>query len=1120
MPGPSRTQKAEAKYNVTTEFPHLGLHQAAATGNIGLVKYALSHGQPVNSVLDGVLPLHAACSGGNELVVKLLIENGADVNAPRLPRRYSNDKGRTSSSQPIVGTSGSTPLHFAAANGHTSIVLHLLQHGAHPDRPDKHGVTPEMLAQQNGFTPAAELLRDWKINKDRDLWEREEQVGSSGASVFLGGNEERGRFRERQGSTGTSDGDICIRKKIRMKRSIENALSTIKSTTSLGNSASSSASTSHQASNSTSSSATIGPNALGVEEDVPPSPSIHAHREYTFELAAPSTLDPLDMPRRPSLPYIFDSEPSSRGSRKISTSSSKSGYRRPRSAGNGADQSPSNSRRKLTPKYSLLNIFKKSNGDSPSSSATPADSSPSPSINIPDASPSPSSSSILHPSNSSHLATSPPLLKSHSDNPPSPVDSSPANTGSAQWYRSRLGSEPGYGYGRNRPMPALPQAAELKDAHLRARSGSGASTTANGSDSGHGVSTGTPPSRPGPGILKGHHRSSSSQSQSGNGASGSARSLRFDSASSGVSNSNPSSGGVKTRRTTSPRPLKIRGHGSPSPARRGITLRGCNSVGSFKSGGMDGEYESGEAEPTSAPPMIVEFVNQHDGGICEEEEEYGGGGIVREDEDEDTLQLKSRVDEIKMEKFRPRGQSIASSVSSFSPTISPMDGFSTNAEFPFSIKRPPPIDVVDLDPSGPQRQDSLQVRNGGDANRLRGDSVSSVSTDGSGYPPLSPGSTSGSGSGGITTPAISYPVLPSSASTIDGDDFISLGPDIKNATFDVALDDYEFGVRRPQHAPLGIDVRSISSHAQAEALVLQAQKSILDMDKLGADGEGIGSGRTALSARLAAYGQSLAIERQFKEEEERKAARSPVFSENDTPTTARVRAASRPWKSSARGGSPRVKKMKRPHTSEGTETSSGNPYGSDLRPTGQTVSRSMSVHVPSHIQVDEEGGEDRETVDVGGPAPSIKIIETAATPIEPSHLAESHHHHHHSASVPLAPAAFTLLPMRSRTPDPEPDRFSIHNSSSTSLTGAPLSRVSTAPLSDTYNDLLPGTGTVKSRRDKSIASANKLARMGFTGVTTAGALLDGSPGSVKSQGHLGKRFGGLKSFVQSLKGKS
>lgn len=66
-----------------SKVPHLGLHAAAATGNIGLAKYALSHGQPINSVIDGVLPLHAACSGGNDMIVRLLIDNGADVNAPR-----------------------------------------------------------------------------------------------------------------------------------------------------------------------------------------------------------------------------------------------------------------------------------------------------------------------------------------------------------------------------------------------------------------------------------------------------------------------------------------------------------------------------------------------------------------------------------------------------------------------------------------------------------------------------------------------------------------------------------------------------------------------------------------------------------------------------------------------------------------------------------------------------------------------------------------------------------------------------------------------------------------------------------------------------------------------------
>ena len=48
------------------------------------MEYALEHGQPVNSILDGVLPLHAACASGNIQVVNVLIGYGADVNAPRL----------------------------------------------------------------------------------------------------------------------------------------------------------------------------------------------------------------------------------------------------------------------------------------------------------------------------------------------------------------------------------------------------------------------------------------------------------------------------------------------------------------------------------------------------------------------------------------------------------------------------------------------------------------------------------------------------------------------------------------------------------------------------------------------------------------------------------------------------------------------------------------------------------------------------------------------------------------------------------------------------------------------------------------------------------------------------
>lgn len=51
--------------------------------NIGLVKFALDHGVPIDSVLNGVLPIHVACINDHVSVVQYLIERGADVNAQR-----------------------------------------------------------------------------------------------------------------------------------------------------------------------------------------------------------------------------------------------------------------------------------------------------------------------------------------------------------------------------------------------------------------------------------------------------------------------------------------------------------------------------------------------------------------------------------------------------------------------------------------------------------------------------------------------------------------------------------------------------------------------------------------------------------------------------------------------------------------------------------------------------------------------------------------------------------------------------------------------------------------------------------------------------------------------------
>ncbi|WVQ72866.1 hypothetical protein IAR50_002427 [Cryptococcus sp. DSM 104548] len=178
--------------------PNLELHSAAASGNVGLVHYALTHGQPVNSVLHGVLPLHAACSGGSLSVVRMLIEQGADVNAPRLPRRYSDGKKGTA---PSVGTAGSTPLHFAAANGHAPVVQMLLACGADPSKPDKNGHTPLDLAQLNNHDQVVHVLHAYqKIQHEDAVTIAETSPAASSLALGEGAGEAgqgKGKGRER-----------------------------------------------------------------------------------------------------------------------------------------------------------------------------------------------------------------------------------------------------------------------------------------------------------------------------------------------------------------------------------------------------------------------------------------------------------------------------------------------------------------------------------------------------------------------------------------------------------------------------------------------------------------------------------------------------------------------------------------------------------------------------------------------------------------------------------------------------------------------------------------------------------------------------------------------------------
>ncbi|KAI9301777.1 hypothetical protein BJ944DRAFT_242975 [Cunninghamella echinulata] len=132
----------------------LGLHWAATTGNVGLVKFALDHGAPIDSVVNGFMPLQLACISDNNIaVVQYLIDRGAQVNAQRWSKKHSADK-----SQAVAGAIGSTALHVACANGCSKIVELLLRNDAKVDVKDKYGSRPLDIAAAKHHIEIVKLL--------------------------------------------------------------------------------------------------------------------------------------------------------------------------------------------------------------------------------------------------------------------------------------------------------------------------------------------------------------------------------------------------------------------------------------------------------------------------------------------------------------------------------------------------------------------------------------------------------------------------------------------------------------------------------------------------------------------------------------------------------------------------------------------------------------------------------------------------------------------------------------------------------------------------------------------------------------------------------------------------
>lgn len=161
--------------------PPLDVFEAAALGRLERLQ-ALLDQQPDRAAAyaaDGFTALGLAAFFGRLEALKLLLAAGADVNAPaRNAMQVRPLHSAVAHRQPDVALAmaemlldhgadvnvaqhgGWTPLHQAAAHGHTAMVRLLLAHGADPTARSDDGRTPADMARPTPYDEVLALLHE------------------------------------------------------------------------------------------------------------------------------------------------------------------------------------------------------------------------------------------------------------------------------------------------------------------------------------------------------------------------------------------------------------------------------------------------------------------------------------------------------------------------------------------------------------------------------------------------------------------------------------------------------------------------------------------------------------------------------------------------------------------------------------------------------------------------------------------------------------------------------------------------------------------------------------------------------------------------------------------------
>ena len=166
--------EAGANANLANEDGQSPLMLAARTGNVKVAELLVRQGADVNARerMRGQSAVMWAAAQNHSDMVAFLVSRGADLSV----RAEANDWPTQITNEPRVQyrpTGGLTPLLYAARAGCMGCVQTMVKAGADKDRPNPDGMTPMIMAIDNGYPSVARYLLEQGANPHTwDWWGR------------------------------------------------------------------------------------------------------------------------------------------------------------------------------------------------------------------------------------------------------------------------------------------------------------------------------------------------------------------------------------------------------------------------------------------------------------------------------------------------------------------------------------------------------------------------------------------------------------------------------------------------------------------------------------------------------------------------------------------------------------------------------------------------------------------------------------------------------------------------------------------------------------------------------------------------------------------------------------